>query len=218
MRPTKTTLLSERGGSDIESPPGDVLNDEINSSCTTPEGPHVHAASHHVHAASQVSHGASTHMQQGALVFCGMGPHPPSLSPPLPYSVGLVAAEQVGTGATGRHEIPSSGRSAKCEDTKIARSGVQLVRTIGLSVYGTQIDFVLPEAICAPASSRGDNSAQGIIGDREEEIAQDGDNDDEEDDVSFTSGVSFIAPPELSQVPGRERARARARASERARV
>jgi hypothetical protein len=36
--------------------------------------------------------------------------------------------------------------------------------------------------------------------------------------VSFTSGVSFIAPPELSQVPGRERARARERASERARV
>ena len=199
------SILSKRGGSDIESPQGDVHSDEIKSSCTTHEEPLVHAA-------SQVPNGAATHMQQGALVFCDKGPHQPSLPPQLPYSVGLVAAEQIGTGETDRHEIPPSGRNAN-----IGRSGVQRVRTIGLSVYGTQIDFVVPETICAPAFSRGNNSAQGIIGDREEEIAQDEDDDDEEDDVSFTSGVSFIAPHELSQVPERERKREREREREKER-
>ena len=109
-----------------------------------------------------------------------------------------------------RHSSVQSGQRSSSpapQQALVAKGG----STIGLSVYGTQIDFVVPETICAPAFSRGNNSAQGIIGDREEEIAQDEDDDDEEDDVSFTSGVSFIAPHELSQVPERERKRERER-------
>ena len=98
-----------------------------------------------------------------------------------------VAAEQVDCGTTDSDQILLPGRSEECGEAIAASRGIQI-----------------QEALGAPASSvRSSSDADIIDNEREEAFPE----EDDDDDMSFTSGVSFIAPPELSQVTKKHRSK-----------